>query len=122
MNISNAELPVLEELWSESPLTVGQLIERVQENADWHDNTIKTLLSRLVKKEAVERYKDGRRFFYKAVVSREVVVSKESEGFLHKFFDGEVAPLVAHFADKKKLSRQDIKEIEKILSELKDDS
>jgi len=39
---------------------------------------------------------------------------------LNRFFDGQMTPLVAHFADRKKLSKGDVEEIEKILAELKD--
>ena len=120
MNITKSEQQILETLWNESPLTVGQIIERIQLNTDWHENTIKTLLTRLTEKGAVDRYKDGRRFFYKALISKEEVLTKESEGFLKQFFGGRMAPLVAHFADKKKLSKRDIKEIEDILKKLKD--
>jgi len=111
---------VLDVLWSENPLTVGQVIERLQKGSDWHENTIKTLLTRLVQKKAVARRKDGGRFFYRPLVSRDAILTKESEGLLKRFFDGQMAPLVAHFADKRKLSKRDIEAIEKVLAELKD--
>lgn len=119
MNISKAELEVLKTLWSDQPLTVGQIIERVQTSEDWHDNTIKTLLTRLYEKGAVDRKKDGRRFFYSPLVLKDDVVEKEAVGLLDRFFNGQMAPLLAHFADRKKLSKKDVAEIEKILKELK---
>jgi len=119
MNITNSEMQILEVLWQESPLTVGQVIERVQQNSKWHDNTIKTMLTRLTDKSAVERHKDGRRFFYAAAVSRGEIISRETDGFLKQFFNGQMAPLIAHFADRKELSKKDIADIEKILAELK---
>ncbi len=119
MNISNSEMKLLEVLWQESPLTVGQVIERAQRDSDWHANTIKTLLGRLTEKKAVSRKKDGKRFFYSPLITRDSVVSQESEGFLKQFFDGRMAPLVAHFADNKKLTAKDIEEIEEVLEKLK---
>ena len=122
MKITDSELKLLEVLWLEQPLTVGQIIERVQKATDWHANTIKTLLTRLNKKEAVKRHKDGKRFFYAPNITQETVLSEESEGFLSKFFEGRVAPLVAHFSNNKKLSQKDIQEIENILARLKKDN
>ena len=119
MNISKAEVQVLKVLWQEQPLTVGQVIERVQKLEDWHDNTIKTMLTRLHEKGAVDRNKDGRRFFYSPLVQIADVVEKEAEGLLDRFFNGQMAPLLAHFANRKKLSKQDVADIEKILNELK---
>jgi BlaI family transcriptional regulator, penicillinase repressor len=117
--ITRAELEVLQVLWREPPLTVGQVIERVRAGADWHDNTIKTLLTRLVEKGAVRRHKDGGRYFYSAAIERDAVVDSEAKGLLDRFFSGRLAPLVAHFAERKKLSARDLKEIEKILSALR---
>ena len=50
-NLSKSELRVLEVLWREQPLTVGQIIDRLR-GADWHENTVKTLLTRLLQKKA----------------------------------------------------------------------
>lgn len=119
MDLSKAEQRVLEVLWGESPLTVGQVIERLQERTRWHENTIKTLLTRLVEKKAAARARDGGRFFYRPLVTRDAMLTKESEGLLKRFFDGRMAPLIAHFADRRKLSKRDIEAIEKILADLK---
>ncbi len=122
MKVSDSELKILEALWQQSPLTVGQLIERVQQNTDWHANTIKTLLTRITKKQAVTRVKDGGRFFYSADISRDEVLMQESEGFLSKYFGGKVAPFVAHFNKTKKLSSQEIQELEAILAKMRQDN
>ena len=122
MKISDSELKLLQILWQESPLTVGQLIQRVQKSNDWHENTIKTLLMRLNKKTAVTRAKDGRQYFYKANVERDEILAQESAGFLSKFFDGKVAPFVAHFNKTKKLSNEEIAELEEILNKMKRDN
>jgi predicted transcriptional regulator len=119
MNISKSEHYVLEALWHESPLTVGQIVERVQAKSDWHENTIKTLLIRLVGKKAVRRRKDGKRFFYEPLVTKEAVVDTEAEGLLSRFFNGQMPALIAHFGNQKKLSRRDIEEMEAILKRLK---
>jgi predicted transcriptional regulator len=120
MELSKSEQRVLEVLWSDHPLTVGQVIERLRKDSGWHENTIKTLLTRLLRKKAVARRKDGGRFFYRPLVSREAILMKESEGLLRRFFDGQMAPLVAHFAQRRKLSKRDVEAIEKILAELKE--
>lgn len=121
MNITKSEQIILNALWKDSPLTVGQIIERTQANNDWHENTIKTMLLRLTKKQAVIRFKDGKRFFYSPAVSKNKILTEESEGFLSRFFDGKMAPFLAHFAQNKNLSKQELEEIETILNKLKSD-
>ena len=88
MNISKSEHYVLEALWEASPLTVGQIVERVQSKSEWHENTIKTLLVRLVSKKAVRRRKDGKRFFYEPLVTKEAVVDTEADGLWVGFSTG----------------------------------
>ena len=122
MQISKSEHDVLDVLWAESPLTVGQVIERCQGKRDWHENTIKTLLTRLVRKGAVARSRDGGRFFYAPAVAREAVATSAAEGLLDQFFDGQMQQFVAHFAEHKKLTQKDIREMEAILERLKKDA
>ncbi len=119
MNISKSEYSVLESLWEASPLTVGQIVERVQAKTEWHENTIKTLLVRLATKKAVQRKKDGKRYFYEPLVTRGAVVASETQGLLSRFFGGQVPALIAQFADQRQLSRRDIEEMEAVLKQLK---
>ncbi len=122
MKVSDSELKLLEVLWQQSPLTVGQVIQRVQINTKWHENTIKTLLMRLTKKQAVKRHKDGRRYFYQANVEKDTLLSEETQGFLAKFFGGRVSPFIAHFNKTNKLSSDEIKELEAILAKMKQEN
>lgn len=119
IKISDSELKLLEVLWKESPLTVGQIIQRVQNNTEWHENTVKTLLTRLTKKQAVVRNKDGGRFFYQAHVEKDTLLAQETHGFLSKFFEGRMAPFIAHFNKTNKLSPNEIKELEGILAKMR---
>ncbi|MCB1583409.1 MAG: BlaI/MecI/CopY family transcriptional regulator [Xanthomonadales bacterium] len=121
MKIASTELTVLHILWNESPLTIGQIIARVQPDTGWHENTIKTLVGRLFKKDLISRKKDGKQFFYSPLIEKNVVISDASESLLSRFFGGKLSPLVAHFAKAKKLSAKEIAEIEAILNEMKND-
>ncbi|MCB2083974.1 MAG: BlaI/MecI/CopY family transcriptional regulator, partial [Sphingomonadaceae bacterium] len=62
--ISEAEHAVMEVLWDRSPLTAAEVCDAVCEQRDWSMPTVKTLLSRLVAKNAVATEPDGRRFLY----------------------------------------------------------
>ncbi|MGJ8664006.1 MAG: BlaI/MecI/CopY family transcriptional regulator, partial [Marinicella sp.] len=95
------------------------IIARAQDQTDWHENTIKTLVSRLYKKEMVGRAKDGKQFFYSPVIEQSQIITEASDSLLSRFFEGKLSPLVAHFAQNKKLSDSDISEIESILKDMK---
>ncbi len=117
--ISDAELAIMEILWEESPLTATDIAQRVKPHREWSITTVKTLLSRLVTKKALDNKREGRRFLYSPIVERTTYVDGESQRFVDRLFGGKFMPLVAHLAEKEKLSPAEIAEIEKILKDLK---
>lgn len=120
MPISDSEAVVMDVLWSEHPLAAEDVVARLSAR-DWAEPTIKTLLNRLLKKGAVRAEREGRRYLYAPVLTREAWVASQSEGVLDRLFGGRVAPLVAHFSQRGKLSRADIDELRRLIEELDDD-
>jgi predicted transcriptional regulator len=121
ISISDAEAVVMEVLWRESaPLTTEAVVTALANQQQWQEATIKTLLNRLLNKQAIRATKDGRRYLYSPVLRREQWVSAESEGLLDRLFGGRVAPLVAHFGKHRKLSKKDIAELKRLIGELDD--
>lgn len=119
--ISEAESLVMETLWQRHPMAAEEVSAILVQQQDWQEATVKTLLNRLLKKGAIKAEKDGRRFLYSPVLKREQWLMCESKGFLDRMFNGRIAPLVAHFSEQKKLSKQDIAELKRLIGELGDD-
>ena len=117
--ISDAEHAVMEVLWDESPLTAQDVAERVDPDRGWSANTVKTLLGRLLAKNAITHVEDGRRYLYRPAVQRGDYVAGESRRLIDRLFGGKLTPLVAHLAERDELSAQDIAEIETLLKALK---
>ena len=117
--ISDAEHAVMEVLWEEAPLAAADVAERVDPGRGWSIRTVKTLLSRLLAKGALVHEEDGRRYLYRPAIARDEFVERESEKLLDRMFGGRVTPLVAHLAERNRLSKEDIAEIEALLKELK---
>jgi predicted transcriptional regulator len=117
--ISEAEHAVMEALWQKAPQTASEICEQVCQERDWSLATVKTLLSRLVIKQAVATEPDGKRFLYTPRMAREAYVGTESRRLVDRLFGGRAAPLFAHLADAQALTDEDIAEIETLLRELK---
>ena len=118
--LSDAEFYVMEALWSAAgPLTAIQIAERVPDERDWSLATVKSLLSRLLAKRAVEPKKDGRRFLYSPAIDREPYVAAESRRFVTRLFGGKLSPLFARLAEDEALDDDDIARIEAMLKELR---
>jgi BlaI family transcriptional regulator, penicillinase repressor len=117
--ISKSEHAVMEVLWAEAPLDASSIAERLTDAQTWTLTTVKTLLSRLVNKGAVDTASEGRKFLYRPAMARIDYVSAESKQLVDRLFGGKISPLVAHLAQHEALSPDDIAEIEALLKALK---
>jgi len=117
--ISEAEHAVMEVLWRKSPLTAAEVCQEICETRGWSMPTVKTLLSRLVAKNALATAPDGRRFLYRPLLERVEYVGGESRRLVDRLFGGRAAPLFAHLAEAEALTEDDIAEIERLLQEWK---
>jgi len=116
-DISNAEFEVLDVLWDDYPATSSDIVERLNQKKPWHDKTVKTLLSRLVKKGVVDFDKAQRQYLYRPLIAREDYTKKEASSFVSRLFKGKVAPLVAGFANQNSLSQQDVDELKALIKQ-----
>lgn len=55
------------------------------------------------------------------MLKRDAYVHEQSKELLDRLFGGRVAPLVAHFSARRKLSRKDIAELKRLIAELPDE-
>jgi predicted transcriptional regulator len=118
MPISDAESRVMDVLWHKHPLSSEEVVAALAKSTDWQEATIKTLLNRLLNKRAIAAERDGRRYFYRPLLQRADYVHAASKGLLDRLFDGRVAPLVAHFSERRTLSKRDIAELKCLIEEL----
>ncbi|BDI61314.1 BlaI family transcriptional regulator [Qipengyuania nanhaisediminis] len=109
----------MEVLWNSGTATAAEVCEAVCKARDWSQATVKTLLSRLVQKRAVDARPDGRRYLYSPLIARADYVGGESRRLVDRLFGGRAASLVAHLAETEALTNEDLGEIEALLRELK---
>ena len=113
--ISDAEWVVMRVVWEKAPVTTNQVVERLADKAPWKPKTIHTLLSRLVRKGALEFARKGREYLFRPLVSAEECEHAATRSFLSRFFDGELAPFLARFVERERLTAREIEELKAIL-------
>src|SRR5690349_9922495 len=121
VRISGAESQVMEALWRQGPLTPDGIVDAVGEANGWTAGTVKTLITRLLKKKAIEGRRTPEGYLYRPLVSRADYVQSESQSLVDRLFDGEVAPLVAAFVEHRALTPKDIGLLKKLIAELEDE-
>lgn len=103
-------------IWAQHPVTANQVIEALAAgDPSWHPKTARTLLARLVRKQALGYEAKGRTYVYSPLVSEAECVATASESFLERVFGGSLRPLLAHFVERQKLTRADLEEMRKLL-------
>lgn len=115
-DISDSEWAVMDALWERSPQTASELTKTLRPSNSWAENTVRTMLIRLVAKGALKTAKNtnGTRIFIPAV-KRDSCVAAEGKSFMNRMFRGAAKPLLIHFASQAKLTSNDVNELKKLL-------
>jgi BlaI family transcriptional regulator, penicillinase repressor len=115
-DISDSEWSVMEALWESSPQTASEVTRTLRPTMNWAENTVRTLLTRLIEKGALKTAENssGTRTYLPAV-KREACVRAEGESFMQRVFRGAAKPLLVHFAQNSKLTAAEVRELKKIL-------
>lgn len=114
-SLSNAEWEVMKPVWDQGPLPARDIYAALPDGHGWAYKTVKTLLSRLVAKGALEYEQVGNAYVYRAVYSRERMTSKEVSGFLDRVLDGALEPVLARFIETTDLSEDEIAKLRDLL-------
>ncbi len=116
MKLFDSERKVMEALWQKGELPAGQIVKILKEEIGWNRNTTYTVIKKCVDKGAVKREEPG--FICKALVSRKEVQEYETEELIDKMFDGSREKFFAAFLDGKKLSKQEVDQLKKLINDL----
>lgn len=121
--ITDAELAVMEVLWSRSEgVAIREIVQAVYGR---HEHSlhagVKSFLERLLEKRYVKVDKTGfaHRFF--AAVSRRQHVGRQLKQIAESHFGGALAPMLLSLVEGAKLSRKDRTAIEKLVHNIQDE-
>ena len=115
--IADSEWRIMKLFWKKSPQTSEDIIDQLKDSIHWNPKTVKTLLNRLVKKGALDYDKEGRIYLYYPLVDEKKCVGAESRSFLNRVYDGALQPMLTAFLEEEKLSKNEIRELKRILEE-----
>ena len=108
VTVSDAELEILEVLWSaDTALNASEIRTRLEENKNWERTTVLTLIQRLLKKEVISQEK-REVYYYVPCIKREEYVKEETKNFVDKFFKDSSRNLAAALVNSEALTKEDI--------------
>lgn len=118
MNLTDAESEVMEILWllgSQKASTVADLLETKK---GWHRNTSYTLISRLIKKGAIEREEPN----YVCIPKiREIdILNNKATSIVEQSFNGSASLFLSAYYHGKEISHEEAQQLKKLIDKLSD--
>lgn len=102
-------------IWRNEPLPSRRLAELTEERLAWKRTTTYTVLKRLCDRGLFQ----NQRGTVSSLVSRSEFYAMQSEKFVEETFDGSLPAFVAAFGSRKKLSNQEIDELQKLIDSMR---
>jgi BlaI family penicillinase repressor len=107
MKLTETEWQLMNALWSAHPATAREIAERVPGGERWAYTTVKTMLARLVAKNAVGERKRGNTSVYAPRLSRKAAQRSALGALFDKVLNGALEPLAHFLVEERKLSAEE---------------
>lgn len=98
-------------IWENEPISSGQLVKLCGQQLDWKKSTTYTMLKRLCERGLFQNEKG----MVSALMTKEEFGAAQSEKIIEESFDGSLPAFIAAFTSRKKLSPDDVNEIQKMI-------
>ena len=119
--ITEAELEIMQVLWKNKRGNLTTIMEELSKKSKTEEknkNTIKTLIHRLIQKGAIESQKvNNKEVEYIPKINEKKFITKESNSFLNKFFNGNTEKLLLNFVENKKVTKKELQKLIDILEQ-----
>ena len=115
MKLTQAEWQIMNALWEKHPATARDIMSRLPRDVKWAYTTLKTMLSRLVEKEAVSEQKQSNTSVYEPLISQRKARLSAFRLLLDQSFNGAMGPLMHFMLQEQKLNDKQKKELIEIL-------
>ncbi len=120
ISISEAEWKVMETVWQNPGQTIGEIIEGLSKT-NWSESTIKTLVRRLVEKQALKIDSSGTKYHYSPLIDEKKCKIKETRNFLNRIYNGSLKMLVANLSSDSNLTEKETKQLLDIIDKMEGD-
>ena len=104
-------------IWEKAPVQTRDLINYCAEDFDWKRTTTYTMLKRLCDR-GIFINTDGT---VRVLMEKEDFLAEKGEEFLDESFEGSLPKFITAFTQRKKISDQEIEEIQKLINEYREE-
>ena len=112
------ELAIMKVIWKLETATVREVYEALREKRSIAYTTVMTTMNVLEEKGYLEKRRAARAYVYKPTRPQQQVVRQMVTDFVDRVFDGAAAALFVHLAKDNRLSKEERKQIRKLIEEM----
>ena len=116
IKLVDSEVKIMNVLWKEGSCTAKHISNVLKAETGWNINTTYTLIKRCIGKGAIERSEPN--FMCKALISKEEVQKAQTDELIEKVYDGSADKLFSALIGRKKLTKEQIKNLRDIVGKL----
>ena len=102
-------------IWNNEPISSGDLVKLCEQELSWKKSTTYTILRRLCERGIFQNIKGT----VTSLISKDEFNAAQSEKFVEETFDGSLPKFLTAFSMRKKLSDEEIKELQKFIDEMR---
>ena len=113
--LGRVQLLIMQVLWDKQQATAREITDSICHREPIAHSTVQTLLRGLEEKKAVDHKAEGRTFVFYPLVEEQHFKDSATRDLVERVFGGDVATLMAHLLNDKKVSRKEIDAIRKLI-------
>ena len=104
-------------LWEHEPVPSGKLVELCKENLGWSKATTYTVIRRLSERGVLK----NENTIVSSLISKEEAQKSRLEAMVEETFEGSMPAFSAAFSKSKKLSRQEVDQLQALIDNFKEE-
>jgi BlaI family penicillinase repressor len=120
-NLTEQELEIMKVVWGRKAATVREVYEALRERRTVAYTTVMTMMNILETKGHLVKRPEGRAYVYEPSQERTEVVGGMLQDFVDRVFDGAARPLVLSLIRERKLSKEDLEAVSRMIDEQEDE-
>ena len=118
--LGDLQLRIMKALWERREATVAEVLDALDDSdASLAYTTIATMLRKMEARGLVAHRAEGRSFVYRARVAAEDVSRSMANHLVDRLFEGSLLEAVHHLLSAREVSRDELRQLEKLIAERK---
>ena len=118
IRLAEIESRFAELIWQREPIGSGELVALCEKELNWKKSTTYTVLRRLCQRGILQNQNS----VVTSLIKKDEYMAIQSEQVLEDTFEGSLPRFVAAFMSRKKLSRKQIDEMQKLIDDYTDEN